>query len=260
MNYIKIAGRILLYLIIYYGFQLLFFIILGVDALLKGLSNGEMESYIYKNSGLMMILSMIISLVIYFFILRNRENNVFRRYNFKNIGIKNVISIVIICIAFSMILSGIVEYVIKFFPSYNETSKMISMSMNSILGVLAVLICAPIFEEILFRGMILGEIKGKINITAVIIIQGILFGIYHMNLFQSIYAGVLGILLGFLCVKTGSIVGSIIAHITFNICGSTILPYLVDLSGKFAFLYIIAGAIIFIISIYKFNRYNILER
>ncbi|AJA47579.1 CAAX amino protease family protein [Clostridium pasteurianum DSM 525 = ATCC 6013] len=260
MNYIKSAGKILLYLLIYYGFQLLFFLILGVDALLKGLSNTEMESYIYKNSGLMMILSMIISLIIYFFILRNKENNVFKRYNFKNIGIKNIMLIIVICISFSMILSGIVEYVIKFFPSYNETSKMISMSMNSILGILAVLLFAPIFEEILFRGMVLGEIKNKVNITAAIIIQGVLFGIYHMNLFQSIYAGVLGILLGFICVKAGSIVGSIIAHITFNICGSTVLPYLVELSGKFAFLYIIAGVLIFIISLYKFNRCNILNR
>lgn len=260
MVYIKSAIRILLYLIIYYVFQLIFFMILGADAILKGLSNSELQSYVYKNSGSMMILSMIISLIIYFFMVRNNENNVFRKNKFKNIGIKNTISIIFICIAFSMMLSGIAEYVIKYFPSYNETSKIIDMSMNSIFGILAVLICAPIFEEILFRGMILGEIKERVNIGAAIIIQGILFGIYHMNLFQSIYAAVLGILLGFICVKTGSIIGSIIAHIIFNICGSVVFPYLVDISGKFAFLYIIAGTIILIISMYKFNGHNILDK
>ena len=70
--------------------------ILGADAILKGLSNSELQSYVYKNSGSMMILSMIISLIIYFFMVRNNENNVFRKNKFKNIGIKNTISIIFI--------------------------------------------------------------------------------------------------------------------------------------------------------------------
>lgn len=256
MKHIKAAARILSYLLIYYAFQILFFAVLGVKGMLKGLNSKEMESYVYENSGIVLILSMIISLLIYFFMLRKKESNIFDRCNFRNIGIKNIILIIVIGIAFSMILSGIVEYVIKFFPSYNETSKMIGMSMTSILGILAVLLFAPIFEEILFRGMVLSEIKTNINITATVIIQGILFGIYHMNLFQSLYASVLGILLGFICVKTGSVVGSIVAHMTFNICGTFIFPYLVEISGKLAFLYIIAGTVIFIVAAYKFNRFN----
>ncbi|AGK98138.1 CPBP family intramembrane glutamic endopeptidase [Clostridium pasteurianum] len=256
MKHIKTAARILLYLLIYYAFQILFFAILGVNAMLKGLNSNEMGNYVYENSGIILILSMIISLIIYFLMLRKKKSNIFDRCNFRNIGIKNVILIIVIGIAFSMILSGIVEYVIKFFPSYNETSKMISMSMTSILGILAVLMFAPIFEEILFRGIVLSEIKMNINITAAVIIQGVLFGLYHMNMLQSLYASVLGILLGFLCVKTGGVVGSIVAHITFNICGTFIFPYLVELSGKFAFLYIIAGTVIFIVSAYNFVRLN----
>ncbi|WP_010238089.1 CPBP family intramembrane glutamic endopeptidase [Clostridium arbusti] len=257
MKHIKTAIRILLYLIIYYAFQILFFAIVGINAIFKGFSsNNEMQEYVYKNTGYILIISMILSLIIYFFMLRKKQKNIFQMCNFRNIGVKNVLFILVICVSFSALLSGVVEYVIKFFPSYNETSKMINMSMTSILGILAVLIFAPIFEEILFRGMILSEIRNNINIIAAVIIQGILFGLYHMDKFQSIYTAILGILLGLLCVKTKSVVGSIIAHITFNICGTLLFPYLVGVSGKFAFLYIIAGAIIFVISIFSFIRFN----
>lgn len=256
MKHIKTAFRILLYLIIYYGFQILFFGIIGVNAFLKGLNSNELQNYIYKSAGFALIPAMILSLIIYFFMLRKKQNNIFDMCNFTNIGIKNIILIVVTSMSFSMLLSGIVEYVIKFFPSYNETSKMISMSMISIVGILAVLIFAPIFEEILFRGIVLSEIRMNVNVVAAVIIQGIIFGLYHMEKFQSIYASILGILLGFICVKTRSVVGSIVGHVTFNICGTFVFPYLIELTNKFAFLYIIAGAIIFIISIYNFNKHN----
>ena len=256
MKHIKTTLRIILYLIIYYGFQLLFFGIIGVDAILKGLSSNELQNYIYESAGFVLIPAMIISLIIYFFMLRKKQNNIFDMCNFRNIGAKNIILIIIIFMSFSMFLSGSVEYVIKFFPSYNETSKMISMSMISIIGILAVILFAPIFEEILFRGMVLSEIKMNVNVAAAIIIQGIVFGLYHMEKFQSIYAAILGILLGFICVKTRSVVGSIIGHVTFNICGTFVFPYLVEISRNFAFLYIIAGVVICIIALYKFNKHN----
>lgn len=256
MKHIGTAVRIFLYLMIYYTFQILFFAIVGVNAMFKGLKNDEVQQYVYKNAGYILIISMIISLIIYFFMLRGKQKNIFHMCNFRNIGIKNVLFILAICISFSMLLSGLVEYVIKFFPSYNETTKVINMSMVSIAGILAVLLCAPIFEEILFRGIILSELKMNLNIVAAIIIQGVLFGVYHMDKFQGIYTAILGILLGILCVKTKSVLGSIIGHITFNVCGTIIFPYLVELSGKFAFLYIIGGLIIFIISISSFSRFN----
>lgn len=253
---LKTIGKILLYLIIYYGFQILFFMIIGVNGILKGLNNNELENYIYKSAGIVLIPAMIISLLIYFFMLRRKQHNIFDMCNFRKIGIKNIILIIVVCMSCSMLLSGIIEYVIKFFPSYNETSKMISMSMVSIVGIVAVVLFAPIFEEILFRGIVLSEIKMKVNVTAAIVIQGIIFGLYHMDKFQSIYASILGILLGFICVKTRSVVGSIVGHVTFNICGTIVFPYLVESSKRFAFLYIIAGVIIFIISIYYFNKHN----
>ena len=58
---------------------------------------------------------------------------------------------------------------------------------NIILAILGVGIIGPIIEEIIFRGLIFNELKNIMPVSVVIIAQGILFGLCHFNLMQSIY-------------------------------------------------------------------------
>jgi membrane protease YdiL (CAAX protease family) len=80
---------------------------------------------------------------------------------------------------------------------------------------LAVVICAPIFEEILFRGPILAQnLKhGAFFASAV---SGILFGLIHQNHEQMFFAAVLGVIFCFIDIKAGSIIPSIVAHMVVN--------------------------------------------
>lgn len=80
-----------------------------------------------------------------------------------------------------------------------------------------------ICEEIFYRGYVLRglERKGK---TYALLISSLLFAVMHGNFQQMTYAFALGFLLGFVVLKTDSLLSSIVMHATFNII-SVILSY-----------------------------------
>ena len=255
MKHIKTVAFILLYLVIYYVFQLIDVIVIGVQAAFKGItSQSDLDKYLDENTAKVLIPAIIISFLLYFLILKAREKNIFEICKIKKIRIKNILLIIAITAGYSLVLSAISVYVLKYFPSYSETQKTISGTMGSIIGIFAVIILAPIFEEILFRGIILSEIRENLKVIPAVIIQGVTFGVYHMNMFQGIYAGILGLILGYVCVKTRSISSSITAHITFNICGTFVFPILIYFTPRLSPMYIALGVMIFSISMFYFNR------
>lgn len=254
MKHVKTSAIILTYLVIYYVFQLVDYLVVDVQAIFKGVKQSDLAKYIDENTATILIPAMIISLLLYFIILKARKKNIFEICKLNKIKTKHILLIILIVAGYTLALSAISVYTLKFFPSYNQTQKSISVTMGSITGTVAVIIFAPIFEEILFRGIILSEIRENLKIIPAVIIQGVTFGIYHMNIFQGIYTAILGLILGYICVKTMTIVGSIIGHITFNVCGTFVFPILIYYTSKFSLYYIIIGIIILCLSIFWFNR------
>lgn len=104
---------------------------------------------------------------------------------------------------------------------------------NIFLMLIAVGLCAPIIEELLFRGLIYNAIKKIIKtltckqtkatkyftvITAAVV-TSFLFGIYHGNILQAIYSGVLSLFMVYVYEKSSSIIASVIVHSLFNLSG-----------------------------------------
>ena len=75
----------------------------------------------------------------------------------------------------------------------------------------------PVVEEIMFRGMVSYELKNALPLSAVIIVQGVLFGMYHMNLVQMCYTIPLGVYFGYIAYKAGSLWPAIAAHMAMNV-------------------------------------------
>ena len=90
------------------------------------------------------------------------------------------------------------------------------LSIHPLLLIFFVGILAPVCEEVVFRGAILGGLKKEGNVFKAILASGLLFGLLHMNINQASYAFVIGILLGFLVEATGSIFSSILFHVLVN--------------------------------------------
>ena len=99
--------------------------------------------------------------------------------------------------------------------TFVEVSDMIT-SNPLIVTIICAGILIPIVEEILFRGLIFNRIKCQYNFVAGLLISSLLFGIYHGNIVQGIYATLLGIFLGFAYHKTKSILIPIFIHMGGN--------------------------------------------
>ena len=82
---------------------------------------------------------------------------------------------------------------------------------------LAVVIVAPIGEEIVFRGFLQKFLeKHWGDITRAVLVTSLFFAMIHFNPFWTIQIYLLGVILGFLAWKTKSVIPSIVLHIVNN--------------------------------------------
>ena len=124
-----------------------------------------------------------------------------------------------------LIVFGLTD-IMKFFPSYEEVSDMLS-SGTVLIQVIAIGFSAPIVEEIVFRGILLNRMKW-LPVWAAVLIQALLFGFVHFNLFQSLYAFLAGIMLGLVYVKYKSLVFVIIGHVSYNLSSVLLAEFSTD--------------------------------
>ena len=82
--------------------------------------------------------------------------------------------------------------------------------------IICTVILAPINEECIMRGIILKRLMKDMRPSYAILISSVLFGLFHMNIVQGIYAAALGFFMGYLAYKYHSILASIIFHAVFN--------------------------------------------
>lgn len=98
----------------------------------------------------------------------------------------------------------------------NNVAKQSSVGPLSVLSmVILLVVIAPIFEEFIFRGVILNALRPYGNGLA-IFVSGIMFGIYHGNFQQCFYAAAGGIALGYIADVTKSTVPTTIIHAMMN--------------------------------------------
>jgi len=99
--------------------------------------------------------------------------------------------------------------------------------LGSILMVVYVCILAPLTEEIIFRGIILKTTQKHGDLYA-IILSSIMFSLFHGNLQQFIFPFFMGLLLGFITVKTRSIIPAIVCHAFSNSFSMATQYFVVD--------------------------------
>lgn len=96
-----------------------------------------------------------------------------------------------------------------------------SLPMNILLAG----ICAPIFEELMFRKILVDRFVRYGQATAVIM-SGLMFGLFHGNFTQFFYATFLGFLFAYIYAKTGRIHYTIFLHMIINMSSTLMMPVL----------------------------------
>jgi len=95
----------------------------------------------------------------------------------------------------------------------------------SLPSMVLILTVQPIGEEIFFRGFLLDKLDSLMGKHLAVIGTAVLFGIAHLSyglLYPAVMAGILGILFGYIVIKTQNLYSSILAHVLFNIISFSI--------------------------------------
>lgn len=99
-----------------------------------------------------------------------------------------------------------------------------SNTMELFLSMLGIVIMAALCEEVMFRGFILKVFLKRTGTWSAIVISAVGFAFYHLDPWAIPEIIIIGIFLGWLVVRTGSIFPAMIAHASFNFLGIFLLP------------------------------------
>lgn len=129
---------------------------------------------------------------------------------------------------FSSLFIGFISTI---FPSwleeYEELMEIAGMTGDiPLLMMIYSVLLAPISEELIFRGVALRIAKRAFPFRIANIIQALFFGIFHQNMLQGCYTFVIGLVLGYVCEKGGTIYHAVFFHFLFNLWGTTAADWL----------------------------------
>jgi membrane protease YdiL (CAAX protease family) len=185
----------------------------------QGMNNVVNE--VAGNLNYILLISSIVTVLIFLIIYAIRKKKLAEEILIKKTKLMNIAIAALIGTSVWLFNSGVLVFLqlngmlMKEFQGMNEILNPLTKG-NLFIMILTIGIVVPFAEEFLFRGVIYRTLSKNISIPATIIIQGVLFGIYHGNLIQGAYASLLGIIFGFITYKTQSLWPAIIAHMTNN--------------------------------------------
>ena len=254
-DYIKLTLKIGLYFFIYIASMFAFSIVGTIAVMILGMDPMEQMGKIVFMGGI----GTLFSIFIFWIMLKNKKKDLINLCNFDAISLKSTLLMIPIAIgfgAFVMIYSALV-YKYDLVPDMEVYMEMAKAMMPTITGIIAIVIIAPITEEILFRGLIFNFLREKISITSSIIIQALLFGIIHLNKFQGLFAFAAGILFGIIYVWTKSIWSVIILHALNNFLAVVSMQFYEELKYIDMHIFIAIGVVLFIPSLWLLYKENI---
>ena len=105
------------------------------------------------------------------------------------------------------------------------------VGMDGWLQFVVITLIAPVIEELVFRKFIIDR-TNRFGEKAAILFSALAFALFHTNLFQLFYTFGLGLVLGYMYVRTGKLRLPIIFHVAINALGGIIPILLLRLVEK----------------------------
>lgn len=160
----------------------------------------------------------------------------------------------LVCIITGKNQTGIVSDIVK--------------SMKPLEVFILAVIMGPIFEELVFRKLLIDKLARYGTVFASVV-SALVFGLYHGNFEQFFYAFFVGIILSYVYCVYGSIIYPVVLHVVLNAIGSFI-PLIIGLGETseitssqtiYMYLYILSfftGGFIFV-SKFRQSLFNLVE-
>ncbi len=128
--------------------------------------------------------------------------------------------------------------------------------------ILAAVLVAPVVEEMLFRALVQRSLEKYLEPAIAIVLASVLFALVHFNPWTSIQITLLGLVLGYMTWKSGSIIPAVVLHglnnlfslLLMNVDESKLTWY--ARNGHVNFLWIVLAALFIFPAFQFFNRIN----
>ncbi len=254
MKIIKVTLLTILYCAVYYFFQFI-----------TGTVIYKITDFHINGIGtvlcIIVILSAILSFITYQGIFLLRKMKITKICNFKKLQFSYIPAAFILGISICLLNSSLTSVLAKidFFKYYILKYQSLNFWLsetNTVFLVLALAVTAPLIEEIIFRGMIFYELRQIIPVIPTVIIQGLLFGMYHFNIIQFIYASFLGIMFGLVYSWTQNLWIPVILHFSNNIMAviAAKQPGTESLDGPDIRIFLISLAVTVLLCLFFYKR------
>lgn len=99
-------------------------------------------------------------------------------------------------------------------------------------AILSLVVLAPLFEEFLCRGVILGSLRARYGVTVAWLGSSLFFGVLHVQPVQVVSATIVGLILGYVCLATESLWSAIILHALNNAAAYLLMILFVTPGGE----------------------------
>jgi ABC-type Na+ efflux pump permease subunit len=94
------------------------------------------------------------------------------------------------------------------------------LSGGSLAGVLLVFaLLAGVCEELAFRGFLLAGLRDRLPSWQTVLIVGVVFALFHVNVEKVVLVSLMGMLLALICLRSGSIYPAMLVHVVSNAAG-----------------------------------------
>ena len=222
-NFFKSVGKAILYLLAYFGIQLIVSLVAGVVFAIIALLSGDMETATLENdilsyTTIILLISNALTLLFIWLFFKIREKSIVNEIGLRKCNWKLALAAVVFGVGFTFGLSWTME-IIPFPESMVEsfTSSHDTLSTgNPIIGFISVAIFAPLVEEVFFRGLIYTRLKQGMPKVVAAVISALMFGVMHGEVIWILYAFVVGLMLVWVFEKTNSLLACILVHAANN--------------------------------------------
>ena len=141
----------------------------------------------------------------------------------KNLNLSVLLKLAVLGIFVQFAISFLLNlvYIVRpdLMQNYTKVMENLGSGNPSLFSVFYVVITAPIVEEMLMRGLCLVILRKEFPFWVANIIQAFYFGMIHLNLVQGIYAFLLGMVLGAVVKRYGTLKASMYLHFVINFSG-----------------------------------------
>lgn len=206
------------------------------------------------------VVALIITYSAYFLIFKKRKENLIKYCDLNKFNGKACA----LAASFGFSLNVVIMYIMCSQKDSNTIGEIYDLYMKSksgstlIIMFLSVAFLIPIFEEIIYRGLVFNEMRKYASLISSIIMQAVLFGILEIALSgtilngpETIYGMIVSSLFACFYVWSGSIWTSIFAR-SFKNCASLIIISFVNEAAfvKYGTIFVVFGTLVMVASVF----------